>query len=105
MRCRMDKADLLIIGAGPTGLAAALFLAEKGHTPRIIERASDVSPWSKAFGVNARTLSLLAASGVTAKFLDNGRKLSRLNLRRRGKALVTLHLDQVDDVLFMGVKL
>lgn len=92
-----DHAEVLIIGAGPTGLAAALFLAESGHHPRLIERMSERSPWSKAFGVNARTLSLLSQSGVTSRYLANGRRLERLNLHRRGRILATLRLNEVED--------
>jgi 2-polyprenyl-6-methoxyphenol hydroxylase-like FAD-dependent oxidoreductase len=45
--------------------------------------------------VNARTLELLSASGVTARFLAGGRRLERLTLRRDGRALATLRLDAV----------
>lgn len=88
--------DVLIVGAGPTGLAAALFLADRGHRPRIIERALERSPYSKAFGVNARSLDLLDASGVTERFLANGRRMTRLNLRSPGRVLATLRLDEVN---------
>ena len=60
-----DRTELLIIGAGPTGLAAAIFLAERGHKARIVEKARTISPFSKAFGVNVRSLHLLEPSGVT----------------------------------------
>jgi 2-polyprenyl-6-methoxyphenol hydroxylase-like FAD-dependent oxidoreductase len=92
-----SEVNILIIGAGPTGLAAALFLAERGHRARIVEKRVTPAPWSKAFGVNARSLSLLSTSGVTAQFLENGRRMERLNLHRRGRTLATLRLDQVDD--------
>lgn len=90
-----EHADILVIGAGPVGLAAALFLDERGHRARIIEKRDARSPYSKAFGVNARTLELLAKSGVTERFVANGRKLQRLTLRRDGRALATLRLDEV----------
>lgn len=100
-----DPSDLLIIGAGPTGLAAALFLAEKGHRPRIIDRSSSVSPYSKAFGVNVRTLHLLSSSGVAERFLANGRRMERLNLHRRSKILQTLRFTEVDETFpFMLVQ-
>ncbi|MCB5275531.1 Pentachlorophenol 4-monooxygenase [Arthrobacter sp. SO5] len=91
------KTDVLIVGAGPTGLSAALFLLDQGHRVRLIDRRSEPSSFSKAFGVNARTLDLLSASGVSESFIANGRKLERINIRRRGKVLGTLQLDDVAD--------
>lgn len=91
------ETDLLIIGAGPTGLATALFLAAHGHCPRIVEKAAGVSPYSKAFGINVRTMHLLDAVGVTSRFIENGRKMRGLNLLRRGHKLARLNLAAVDD--------
>ena len=88
--------DLLIVGAGPTGLATALFLLDKGHRVRVIDRRAEPSTFSKAFGVNARSLDLLTDSGVTDSFLANGRILQRINVRTTTKTLATLNLDQVD---------
>lgn len=88
--------NILIIGAGPTGLAAALFLSERGYKPYIIEKRPSRSPFSKAFGVNSRSLDLLTSSGVAQRFIDNGRKLERLVLRRRGEEILTLKLNEVD---------
>lgn len=51
-------ADILIAGAGPTGLAAALFLSHRGIVPRIVEQSIEASRHSKAFGVNPRALHL-----------------------------------------------
>ncbi|MBX9472832.1 FAD-dependent oxidoreductase [Microcella sp.] len=88
--------DTLVIGAGPVGLAAALFLADRGRTVRIIDKRLEPSPHSKAFGVNARTLELLAASGVTDAFLQNGRRLERISLHRHDEILATLNLSEVE---------
>lgn len=89
--------EILIIGAGPTGLSAALFLAKEGHRPRIVEKADRVSPFSKAFGVNVRTMHLLEGTGVAERFIKNGRKMAAVNLVRRGKRLAQLRLDSADD--------
>jgi len=89
--------DLLIIGGGPTGLATALFMAEAGYRPRIVEKAGAISPYSKAFGVNVRTMHLLDSVGVTERFIENGRKMEGLNLVRRGKRLARLRLDEADE--------
>jgi len=47
--------EIAVIGAGVTGLSAALFLARDGAEVTVIERAE---PWSEASGANAGTLSL-----------------------------------------------
>jgi 2-polyprenyl-6-methoxyphenol hydroxylase-like FAD-dependent oxidoreductase len=90
-----DADDILIVGAGPTGLSCALFLAEHGVKPRIVERRPEPSPHSKAFGVNARSLELLTPSGVAGAFIENGRKMDQINIRRRGELLASLQLDEV----------
>lgn len=92
-----EYTDLLIVGAGPTGLATALFLTRKGHRPRIIDKAETISPHSKALGVNVRTLRLLESTGVTDRFLQNGRQMKQLKLRRHDRILTTLRLDEVDE--------
>ncbi len=92
----IEDTDVLIVGAGPTGLAAALFLNEKGHKPRIIEKRIQRSSFSKAFGVNARTLELLASSGVSNTYLENGRKLECLTLRHKWEPLARLQLSRVN---------
>lgn len=85
----------LIIGAGPTGLAAALFLHERGVTARVIDQADQSSAQSKALGVNPRTLELLEASGVTDRMLAAGRKMTMFNIWRPGKKLATVNLGKV----------
>ncbi len=51
--------DVLIVGAGPTGLAAALVLAKRGIRFRLIEKGTQRSPHSKALALQARTLEIL----------------------------------------------
>jgi 2-polyprenyl-6-methoxyphenol hydroxylase-like FAD-dependent oxidoreductase len=62
----------LIAGAGPVGLAAALFLARRGIRVRLIEKQEKRSSQSRALAVNPRTLELLEPTGVTAKMLELG---------------------------------
>ncbi len=53
--------DVLIVGAGPTGLLLAGDLATAGVAVTVLERRTDESPWTRAFVVHARTLELLDA--------------------------------------------
>lgn len=69
----IERPEVLVVGAGPTGLAAALFLTERGVRVRVIDRAPTPSSTSRAQVVNPRSLELLEATGVTARILAEGR--------------------------------
>ena len=56
---QMNSTQVLIVGAGPTGLAAAATLAKLGIKVRIIDKGSTRSDKSKALGVQAGTLECL----------------------------------------------
>lgn len=92
----MQKAEVLICGAGPTGLAATLFLSELGIPVRIIDKLPKHSGFSKALGVNARTLSLLKPTGVTETLLQSGIKMYGMNTWRGDKRILHLDLSKVD---------
>lgn len=91
----MDKKDLLIVGAGPVGLSAALFL-DKYANVKIIEKLTQPVLFSKAFGVSPRTLELLEPTGATDLFLKNGRKLEAINIYKNEKLLVRNELSRVN---------
>ncbi|MBE9077768.1 FAD-dependent monooxygenase [Romeria aff. gracilis LEGE 07310] len=90
-----SKEPCVIVGAGPTGLAAALLLAKRGTKSRIVEKRLEPSAHSKAFGVNPRTLELLEGTGVTERLLEHGRRMQALNLWRKGDRLFHLDLSKV----------
>lgn len=56
--------NILIVGAGPTGLTAAVELSRRGHTPHVIEQRDTPSGLSRAVGIQAHSMELLAPSGV-----------------------------------------
>jgi 2-polyprenyl-6-methoxyphenol hydroxylase-like FAD-dependent oxidoreductase len=56
---------ILIVGAGPTGLAAALFLTQLGVSVRIVDQALAPDLNSRALVVNPRSLELLKKSDIT----------------------------------------
>jgi 2-polyprenyl-6-methoxyphenol hydroxylase-like FAD-dependent oxidoreductase len=85
--------QVLIVGAGPTGLAAALFLTRRGVSVRIIDIAPEPSRTSKALGVNPRTLKLLEDTGVTARIEAEAQGVRALHIHRRGRSLAELTID------------
>lgn len=82
-----SEKEILIIGAGSTGLSSALFLSEAGFQPRIIEKRKDRLKITKALGVNPKTLKLLEQFGVTKRFLENGRKVNCFNFWCKNKLI------------------
>jgi len=84
--------DILIAGAGATGLTAALELVRRGHRPRIIDSDEGPVPMveSRALGINARTLTLLSPSRVSDVVLQDAYRIDRFRARSGGKLLFEL---------------
>src|SRR5262245_59632318 len=68
-----DRTDVLVIGAGPTGLTLGLELAARGVACRVIDKAAVPSDKSRALAVQARTLELLEKRGAAADLVARGR--------------------------------
>ncbi|HEY8717836.1 FAD-dependent monooxygenase [Pengzhenrongella sp.] len=72
--------DVLIVGAGPTGLTLAAFLAADGVPCRIIDRQRDAVHESRALAIQPRTLEVLTGLGVTDTLLGIGNRAVRLQM-------------------------
>jgi 2-polyprenyl-6-methoxyphenol hydroxylase-like FAD-dependent oxidoreductase len=62
----------LVVGAGPTGLALACALAQRGVPCRVIDRRERPAGWSKANLINPRTLEILAGLGIGQRVVAEG---------------------------------
>ncbi|WP_345012693.1 FAD-dependent monooxygenase [Streptomyces shaanxiensis] len=72
--------DVLVVGAGPTGLALAAQLRAYGAGFRIVDRSLDRVRESRALGIQPRTLEALAGFGVTDALVARGNPAMRLHL-------------------------
>jgi 2-polyprenyl-6-methoxyphenol hydroxylase-like FAD-dependent oxidoreductase len=62
----VPRSDVLIIGAGPTGLVLALWLTKLGVKVRIVDKTAEPGTTSRALAVHARTLELYRQLELTA---------------------------------------
>ena len=81
----MKEAAPLIIGAGPVGLGAALYLAQANIKTRVIEAAEKPVQESRALAVNPRTLEILESTGITEKMLGLGMPIRGVRFSQRGQ--------------------
>ncbi len=69
---RRDQEEVLIVGAGPTGLFTACELIRHGVRPRIIDQELHPHTQTRATGVQPAALELLHRAGLVGKILDEG---------------------------------
>src|SRR5262245_3633925 len=70
----VPRNDVLIVGAGPTGLVLALWLTKLGVRPRIIDKTAEPGTTSRALAVNARTLELYRQLDLADFVVEHGQK-------------------------------
>ncbi len=87
---------VLIAGAGPTGLAAALELSRLGVAVRLIEKAPSPATTSRAIGVQARTLELLDQRGLAGEMVRLGNPARGGSVYGGGKRVFRLDFSRVD---------
>jgi 2-polyprenyl-6-methoxyphenol hydroxylase-like FAD-dependent oxidoreductase len=79
------ESDVLIIGAGPTGLVLALWLSSLGARVRIIDKTEGPGMTSRALAVQARTLEFYSQVDLADAVVAEGRRVIAANLWVAGK--------------------
>ena len=82
---KMPKTDVLIVGAGPTGLALTCQLVRYGIDFVIIDKKETTTPHSKAIGVQARTLEIYEQIGLADKLISLGAIAEKVRMFAGGK--------------------
>jgi 2-polyprenyl-6-methoxyphenol hydroxylase-like FAD-dependent oxidoreductase len=91
----MSTIPVLIIGAGPTGMTAAIELRRAGIDVRVIDKSTHLARWSQALVVQARTLEQFQRYGIAQEAVSRGRKLIGAKAFSDGKQIVHFQFDKV----------
>jgi 2-polyprenyl-6-methoxyphenol hydroxylase-like FAD-dependent oxidoreductase len=91
------RCDVLIVGAGPTGLVLALWLTALGVRVRIVDRTADSGTTSRALAVQARTLELYRQLDLAAPLVERGHKVPAVNLWARGERAARLPFARIGE--------
>jgi 2-polyprenyl-6-methoxyphenol hydroxylase-like FAD-dependent oxidoreductase len=89
------RSDVLIIGAGPTGLVLALWLTKFGVKVRVIDKTAEAGTTSRALAVQARTLELYRQLDLADTVVACGHKVPAVNLWVRGEPKARLSFETI----------
>jgi 2-polyprenyl-6-methoxyphenol hydroxylase-like FAD-dependent oxidoreductase len=95
-----NTAEVLIVGAGPTGLSLAITLRRYGIPVRIIDRNAEPSTVSKALALWSASLEALQGMGVVDHFVAEGQRLKALCVGEGSRRLATLAVGEGIDSAF-----
>src|SRR5688500_20199142 len=93
----ITKTDVLIVGAGPTGLALAVQLIRYGIDFLIVDKREGITPYSKAIGVQARTLEIYEQINLADPLVDQGQSAKGVRLLEGGEARVEVPLSTLGE--------
>ena len=90
--------DVLIVGAGPTGMSAALALCDAGYKIIIIDKHEKGLSYSRAILVNSNTLSLLKPYGVADKIITMGQPCSSMKISGPDGVIIEGSIDATNSI-------
>ena len=87
---RATDCQVLVVGAGPTGLVLAAELLARGIRTRIIDKGDGVTLQARAIGIHARTLEALDMMGLADRFVADGQVVRHMRFYAEGRCLASL---------------
>ena len=75
---RHPDPEVLVVGAGPVGLVAALFLQHYGVRVEIVDMSERTTQHSYALAIHPRTLRILDEAGLSDRLIGSGRKVTKV---------------------------
>ena len=82
--------DVLVIGAGPTGLTLAASLVRRGVATTVVDRQAAGANTSRAAVVNARSLEVLEGLDVARRLVKEGVEAPRFSIRDGARTLIPI---------------
>ena len=89
------RTEVLVVGAGPVGLAVAASLAGHGHDVAVVDRQATGANTSRAAVVHARTLEMLERIGVSERLAGLGIHARQFSIRDGDRELVPVRFDEL----------
>ncbi len=90
-----SEAEILIVGAGPTGLTLSAELRRRGFGAVTVDKIAAGANTSRAAVVHARTLEVLEPLGVVAQMLEEGVKVPIFRVRDRDRTIITIDFREI----------
>jgi 2-polyprenyl-6-methoxyphenol hydroxylase-like FAD-dependent oxidoreductase len=90
-----ESTDVLVVGAGPTGLTTAVALAGQGFDVTVADAQTEGDNTSRAAVVHARTLEVLEPLGVADRLIVQGLRAAQFTIRDRDRVLVPVRFDKL----------
>jgi 2-polyprenyl-6-methoxyphenol hydroxylase-like FAD-dependent oxidoreductase len=92
---RDEDTDILVVGAGPTGLMLANQLGRRGVRVMIVDRHSGPPLQTRALGVQARTLEIYSHLGIVEQALELGKRTIGANMWAGGRRTARVPLGDI----------
>jgi 2-polyprenyl-6-methoxyphenol hydroxylase-like FAD-dependent oxidoreductase len=91
----VNRVDVVIVGAGPSGLVAAIRLAELGFSLEIVDALPLPAPESRAALMHAASVEILARIGVGEVIVAAGQRVDAITIADRGRMLARIPFDRL----------
>ncbi|MEU0095971.1 NAD(P)/FAD-dependent oxidoreductase [Kribbella sp. NPDC006257] len=89
------RTEVLVVGAGPVGLAVAVSLAGHGREVTVVDKQAAGANTSRASVVHPRTLEMLERIGVAKRLTELGRPVEQFNIADGDRTLVPVRFDKL----------
>lgn len=90
-----ERTEVLVVGAGPVGLAVAVSLAGAGRQVTVVDRQAAGANTSRASVVHPRTLEMLERIGVSERLTGLGIHVEQFNIAEGDRTLVPVRFDKL----------